>query len=573
LVTGLEEALDPPRSHGRGRGADAEVLLASGLLGCVLVIGLATVGDYGITVDEFNADDYGSKALAWYTSGFTDRSSFESVEDTLWYYGPWFHILTAIVQSLGLANPWTIRHAMTFLAGFCAVAALLPIGRLALGRWAGLVAITLCLTCGYLYGSLFFTPIDVPFLFAMTLATLAIIAMAARAVPSWPATIAAGMASGLAIATRSPGLISQVYLLGALGLCALEVLAKPSASAPGDLLRIGVRAAGALVVGWATTIALWPWLQIGNPISQFSLAFVYFANHPNSFEMLFWGAQVVTTDLPWSYVPGQLAVRLPEGFLLLLAIGILAGFAAAYRFARASGAALVRPHAATLRSAAMRLARSRLYVLVWATVMLPVGFIILRHSTLYDGIRHVIFVIPMLAVIAAAGFLRLLPLIWRFPTISAAAGGAYLGYAIWMLAVLHPLEYIATNALAGGVAGAYERFDLDYWSAAATIALHRLEARLDRERPELFAKHPPSLAVCMLSRESRVAPMFGRTWRLETDPSKADFIIATERWHCAENVADGVLIDEVRRFDRTFAWVYARGRPERREPAATSLLH
>ena len=573
MVTGLEEALDPPRNYGRGRGADAEVLLASALLGCVLVIGLATVGDYGITVDEFNADDYGSKALAWYTSGFTDRSSFESVEDTLWYYGPWFHILTAIVQSLGLANPWTIRHAMTFLAGFCAVAALLPIGRLALGRWAGLVAITLCLTCGYLYGSLFFTPIDVPFLFAMTLATLAIIAMAARAVPSWPATIAAGMASGLAIATRSPGLISQVYLLGALGLCALEVLAKPSASAPGDLLRTGVRAAGALVVGWATTIALWPWLQIGNPISQFSLAFVYFANHPNSFEMLFWGAQVVTTDLPWSYVPGQLAVRLPEGFLLLLVIGILAGFAAAYRFARASGAALVRPHAATLRSAAMRLARSRLYVLVWATVMLPVGFIILRHSTLYDGIRHVIFVIPMLAVIAAAGFLRLLPLIWRFPTISAAAGGAYLGYAIWMLAVLHPLEYIATNALAGGVAGAYERFDLDYWSAAATIALHRLEARLDRERPELFAKHPPSLAVCMLSRESRVAPMFGRTWRLETDPSKADFIIATERWHCAENVADGVLIDEVRRFDRTFAWVYARGRPETREPAATSLLH
>ena len=85
MVTGLEEALDPPRSHGRGRGADAEVLLASGLLGCVLVIGLATVGDYGITVDEFNADDYGSKALAWYTSGFTDRSSFESVEDMDWH--------------------------------------------------------------------------------------------------------------------------------------------------------------------------------------------------------------------------------------------------------------------------------------------------------------------------------------------------------------------------------------------------------------------------------------------------------------------------------------------------------
>src|SRR5215471_4697519 len=116
LTTGLERALDPPPSHNRAKhGADAEILLALALLACVIVIGLATVGDYGITTDEFNADDYGSKALAWYTSGFTDRSSFESVEDTLWYYGPWFHILTALAQSLGVANPWTIRHAMTFL--------------------------------------------------------------------------------------------------------------------------------------------------------------------------------------------------------------------------------------------------------------------------------------------------------------------------------------------------------------------------------------------------------------------------------------------------------------------------
>jgi hypothetical protein len=206
-------------------------------------------------------------------------------------------------------------------------------------------------------------------------------------------------------------------------------------------------------------------------------------------------------------------------------------------------------------------------------VVLPVGFVIVRHSTLYDGIRHVMFVIPMLAVIAGAGFLRLLPLLRRFPAISAAAGGAYLGYAIWMLAVLHPLEYIATNILTGGVAGAYGRFDLDYWSAAATIALRRLETRIDRERPDAFVKSPPSIAVCMLSRESRVAPMFGRPWRLQTDPSKADFIIATERWHCAENVADVILLDEVRRFGRPFAQVYARARPESREPAATSLLH
>ncbi len=193
-----------------------------------------------------------------------------------------------------------------------------------------------------------------------------------------------------------------------------------------------------------------------------------------------------------------------------------------------------------------------------AAVILPLGFIIVWHSTLYDGIRHVLFVIPPLAVIAAAGLLRLAPLVRRLPLISAAIGGAYVGVSVWMLAVLHPLEYIATNALAGGVAGAQGRFDLDYWSLAATVGLRRLESRLDYAPPDRFAHNPPSIAICIGYREALVGPLFRRPWRLEPDPKQADFIIATERWPCAQDIADAVLIDEVRRFDRPFAWTYAR---------------
>ena len=53
------------------------------------------------------------------------------MEDTLWFYGPWFHILTAFVQSLNLAEHWTTRHLLTFLLGLAALAALLPMARLA----------------------------------------------------------------------------------------------------------------------------------------------------------------------------------------------------------------------------------------------------------------------------------------------------------------------------------------------------------------------------------------------------------------------------------------------------------
>jgi len=57
--------------------------------------------------------------------------------------------------------------------------------------------------------------------------------------------------------------------------------------------------------------------------------------------------------------------------------------------------------------------------------------------------------------------------------------GAYIGSIVTTLAALHPLEYVAMNALAGGTRGAHGRFELDYLSAAATEALRRLEHRLD----------------------------------------------------------------------------------------------
>jgi hypothetical protein len=219
------------------------------------------------------------------------------------------------------------------------------------------------------------------------------------------------------------------------------------------------------------------------------------------------------------------------------------------------------------------LARSRRHLLVWAAVILPIGFIIARHSTLYDGIRHVLFVIPMLALIAGAGFLRLRPVVRRLPVISAGIAGTYIGVSIWTLAILHPLEYAATNALTGGVAGAHGRFDLDYWSVAATVALRQLESRLDYDHPERFAESPPSIVICMSFREADVAPLYRRPWRLETEPKQADFIIATERRHCAEDIADAVLIDEVRRFDRPFAWIYARPRPQAQGSMKAAVPH
>lgn len=539
--------------------ADREILLVVALLVCVLTIGLSSASHYGISIDEFNADDYGPKALAWYKSGFTDRSHFETVEFSLWYYGPWFHMLTSFVQSFEIADRFSVRHALTFLVGLSGIAALLPIGRLTAGRWAGLVAIGLCLITGYLYGSLYFTPIDVPFLATMSWATLAILMMTRQVLPSWRATVAVGLTTGLAIATRTGGIITHIYLMGALVLCAAEFIAMNGRWTGRYLLALVMRYAITALIAVAVAIVLWPWLQVGNPLKQFLIAYRHFATIPMAYEFSHWGERVRTDSLPLFYIPEQFAARLPDVFIFLLSVAAVGGAIRGVTLVRKFVAVARTGRRAGRRALAIMIADYKAILIVTAAALIPVVFLIVQHTKLYDGVRHVLFIIPMLAVIAGAGFLLLLPFFRQVRLLAAIMVGLWVGNEIVTLARLHPLEYLAMNTLAGGTRGAYGRFELDYLAVAATEGVRRLEARMENEHQiEYVRAKSPTLLVCIPWREWAVAPMLTLPWTIETDPDKADFIIETERWRCAEG--RGLhLIDEVKRFDRAFAWIYARG--------------
>src|SRR2546429_8438822 len=83
-------------------------------------------------------------------------------------------------------------------------------------------------------------------------------------------------------------------------------------------------------------------------------------------------------------------------------------------------------------------------------VVLPLGFLILQRATMYDGVRHVLFVLPMLAVVGGLGWQTLLPLLSRAPIAAAPVAGAHIGSGVAPLAALDPLGYWAVQALAGG---------------------------------------------------------------------------------------------------------------------------
>jgi hypothetical protein len=533
------------------RPIDSEVAASCALLAAVLTIGFVTVGDYGITSDEFLFDAYGPKALAWYLSGFTDRTWFDYLDERP--YGPWFQMLVTAAQSLGLAERFAVRHAVTFVIGIGGLVALLPLAGLTVGRWAGFSAIVLCLITGNLYGHLFFSPNDVPFMATMTWATLAVIVMARDPVPSWGVVAAVGLLTGLAIASRPGGVLVQIYLLAAMALCVLEdFLARRDRIV---LRRTGVRTAVAIVAAWPVAIALWPFLQVQNPVAGFAIAFAHFANIGLDFPIWHWGQRLSTAALPWTYVPGELLARLPTAFIALLAVAAACGGANAFRLLVACANDRQRQGRAGMLDALSALARNRAMLLLAMAAFAPLAFVMVTRPIIFDGIRHFLFTIPLLALFAAWGLLRLLPLVRHLPYVCSTLAGAYIAAAVATMAVLHPLEYVATNVLAGGVARSVGRFDLDYWLAAATEALRRLEQRVAYDAPERFRSRTPSIHICIPWREQWVAPMFRRPWKLELDPQKADYVIETERSHCAPR-SQAVLIDEVKRFDHAFAWTY-----------------
>src|SRR5262245_23142427 len=492
----------------------------------------------------------------------SDQSQFETVERYLWYYGPWHQILTAIMQSQAPADPITVRHAMTFLAGVIGLAALIPIARLSVGSWAGPAAIALCLMTGYLYGGLFFTPIDVPFLAAMSWATFAILMMARGERPTWPATVAAGLLTGLTMATRTGGIITHAYLVAAMGLTALEAVIRHRPDTTASLVRIAAATLAAMAIAWLTAIALWPWLQLGNPFAQFATAYTHFLSMPMSFTFLSWGQELATNALPWYYIPSQFLARLPEGFLLLLAFGLLIAVATASAFLGRAVERYRKRGAAGLRVAALALARSRGTLVVIAAAIVPVGFIMMTGATHYDGVRHVLFVIPMLALLAGGAFVRFVPLLRNKLLITTAVVAAIVAHVcttVGTLFRLHPLEYVAINTIAGGTKAAAGRFELDYWSASVGEALRLLEHRLDNDASGRFALSPPRVLICMHHREWVAGRLFRRNWILELDREKADFIIDTERLPCAQD-SGAVLLDEVRRLDVSFARIYGNNR-------------
>jgi hypothetical protein len=454
------------------------------ILAGVAVMVALTFRDYGITHDEAVQNEYGKMILAFYTSFLQDWSVFEYLD--LYRYGGFFDLLAAIANRISPFGVYETRHLLGGLIGVAGLAGVWQLGRHLGGERAGVLALVLLAVTPAYYGHMFNNPKDAPFAAAMAWTLLFLCRLAGEMpTPSRKTLISFGVAFGIALAIRVGAVLILFYLGLALllrlfglwmRLKSVDVVFREAWAMFRHLLP-------ALILAYAVMALFWPWAALSplNPVS----ALTDFSHLGLKIETLVAGKKVLANQLPASYIPAYLAVNLPEIVLFGLAL-------AALLFLLWLGR--LRPRQTSLGPEAMSL------LLVSLAALFPIAFFALTKPTAYNGLRHFLFVVPPLVALAAVAMDKVGAWMWthaHWPgRLFELVLAALLVIQVWIMAQLHPNEYIYFNTLAGGVKGAEGRYEMDYWSNSLREAALELAGYLERENGDAPVTRTFKVAVC-----------------------------------------------------------------------------
>lgn len=370
------------------------------------------------------------------------------MENNLMNYGGGFEFVSAVFNNI-LGNKTdkdlgfhTVRHVLLgLIAAFIMLLAGLTAKEL-IGWRAAVLAVIFLLISPRFTGHGIMNTKDIPFALGYIFAVWATIRfLRALPAPTWKdaAWVVAGLAVALSI--RVGALLLFIYFSM---FCVLFWLyysrVKSLGSFGTDKLKAAVgKSVVVLVAGYFLGLILWPY-GILAPLSHPLEVLQEQSKFPVFINQLFEGQVVSSKDLPWYYLPKFIGMTSP--IVVLLGLGLLVGL-----FYKNKD----KVHPGLLAFVAF-------------VVIFPLAYIGYTRANVYNGWRHVIFVYPPLAVMAALGF----EFLWQ--TLKGKAAYA-IPVAIAVLSVMPvlytfsnvPYQYTYFNPLVGGIKGANGYYVTDYY--------------------------------------------------------------------------------------------------------------
>ena len=234
--------------------------------------------------------------------------------------------------------------------------------RIGCGPPHGLLALVLLAASPVYMAHAMNNPKDIPFATAATALLLALTRVrASTPFLSWRLVLVLALIIGASLNVRPGGLL----FVGYLAVLVLFRILSTGPLRPSVLVAIELRLAavvvGAVAIGWVA----WPWAY-ANPLVAPFKALAELGHFGWGGTVLFDGRTYAGTSLPRWYVP--------QWFWLVLSPVVLVGLALS----------LLRLRELEIRGQV---------IAMWAAVLFPIVYVIGTHATLYDGIRHLLFVL------------------------------------------------------------------------------------------------------------------------------------------------------------------------------------
>ena len=430
----------------------------------LLIIGLSTIGNYGVSSDE--------GLEIWMVDwNYELITKGKPIPSNLRHYGTVFNVTSDAIFRANqffkkrinhfnknaetpirshLYQKTKVKHYVTFsisLITYCCVAAM--VGILADMKYAWLGPTTLALFPRF-WGHSFFNPKDIPFAAMFTLGIFVggclinyylkvereEIKIGINRITLY--SLAYGILAGLATGVRIGGLFLLPFI--AFTHLAVTITSKNISKQFFRFWSLYVL----MSLSWLiTTTAVHP-ASWSNPILWVYDTLIYLSRHTWGNSNLFEGRWIPASSLPWYYLPKWLVITTPVFFQIMFFIGI---FLLLFKYKTLNPIKKV------------------FIILLLLQIFFFPTIAILRQSTIYGGMRQFIFILPAIATISAV------TMAWTIKAVPKKASSTIALVLIIAVSVpivtdmvaLHPYEYMYFNRMFGGLKAAHGRYETDHW--------------------------------------------------------------------------------------------------------------
>ena len=404
----------------------------------LLVVAVWVSRDFGATWDEPQQRQKAHHLIAYWTG---QAAVLEVPDDGAHLYGAPLDVVAAALERHVTADPYVIRHALLAAMSWLGVLITGLLARRVYGATEAALSVVLLLVSPFFVAHSANNPKDLPFAVVGVSWLLMLSRLPSHDPLSRPRDLLClALLLGVGLNVRAGALLFWGYLVVFTGVRALEGGRPPYRAA----LTLAPRLLGVLVGGIAMGWVAWPWAYAQPLVAPFR-ALALLSRFPWGGQVLFGGETYSGLAVPDTYVV--------QWFWMVLSPVVLAG----------AGASLLLPLSGRSQRATIAL---------WSVVLFPILYVTGTRATLYDSVRHLLFVLPPLAVLAGAGLAhtwRRTPLRWRWVVGVLMAAGFV--EPAWFQIRNHPNQAAYVQPLAGGPRAAFGQYDLDYWGNCMLAAL------------------------------------------------------------------------------------------------------